>query len=254
MPSSPATLRATVPPSLPAPPKPAHPPSSNQAPWKPPNPASGLEQGTGRALTDALVAGRVCLLVQLQLRLHILGGECDADLDPSGQATWVGEEGTLGLRAAPCLSSTVWLLPAWRPLAARSGLGHSVPVLSKPLGTSHGSSALHQPGTLHRHHCLAMARAGKGIDQRGGKTRQNTTPMAAVSVSFPPQRHLFPSGAPHPTGELSARGFINQMEPNSAAEGSAPLTQCWQEPICRPGRASAKAQLSSSPSGCPGLT
>lgn len=37
-------------------------------------------------LTDAPVARRVCALVQLQLRLHVLGGEGDADLDASGQA------------------------------------------------------------------------------------------------------------------------------------------------------------------------
>jgi len=113
---------------------------------EPPNAAGGLERGAGRALTDALVAGRVCLLVQLQLCLHILGGECDADLDPSGQATWVGAEGTLGPGAALCLSSSARLLLAPpqlspRPPAARSGLGCSVPVLAKPPGTSHGSRA-----------------------------------------------------------------------------------------------------------------
>lgn len=63
-------------------------------------------------LTNALVAGRVCLLIQLQLRLHILGGECDADLDPSSQATCMGEEGTLRQEQHCAHSVPQWLLPA----------------------------------------------------------------------------------------------------------------------------------------------
>lgn len=218
-----------------------------------PNPTGGLGQGTGRTLTDALVARRVCLLVQLQLRLHVLGGECDADLDPSGQATWEGEEGTLEPGAALCPSSAAWLLPAPQrlspgPLATRSGLGCGVPVLAKPLGTSHGSGALRQPGTLHRRHRLAMARVGEAIGQRGQKTGQNTAPMATVSALFPPPRHLSPSGAPHPA-------FI--YKPDRAQQrctSPAPLAQRQREPICRPSCASAEAQLSSSPSGRPVLT
>lgn len=40
------------------------------------------------ALTDAFVLGRVGLLVQLQLRLDVLGGEGDADLDAAGDAAY----------------------------------------------------------------------------------------------------------------------------------------------------------------------
>lgn len=121
------------------------PPSASQAPRSPRFRPAGWGS-TGHRLTDALVARRVCLLVQLQLRLHILGGECDADLDPSGQATWGGQEGTLGPGAAPCPSSTTWLPPALsrlslRPLAARSGLGRGVPVLVWGLHTAAGPHA-----------------------------------------------------------------------------------------------------------------
>lgn len=73
------------------PPRPGPPSTALPAPARlprSPKPREGL-------LTNALVAGRVCLLIQLQLCLHILGRECDADLDPSSQATCMGEAGTL---------------------------------------------------------------------------------------------------------------------------------------------------------------
>lgn len=80
-----------------------------------------------------------------------------------------------------------------------------------------------------------MARAVEETGQRGGKTGQNTAPMAAYLVCCPSTASL-PLWRLAAPGELPALGFINPVVLQQAQHHSP---QQW-EPICRPGYASRK--------------